>query len=494
MLLGGGGAIVFAVLATPLLNLLPCQPTSIVIVVDTSGSMNEDNKLLSVKDALSAFFSSFSRTKCFDKTKLALLGFAVNPKVFKSFEAANSLFPDAINKLSASGDTHISRALDALKALFDGVSGRKLAFFVTDAELPQNQNWDKDPDSREKITMSLTALTKDGVDLNIILALSNNDSQCSPDKDGVCLKDVFEAAHNFNVFRAASADLGQTFLTNSMGRLTALDKSSRPFWARWLYTSLWTALLSTGLTLAVLLHENLFMKRRTLLVSKDVGTVVVSFLLGSVIGFIAQLLFELNSFALSTVSKNAAITYAKNVFIWCFLGTFLALALVLFKVFPNLSLWKAALFGFLGGLLAGLVFSITQAHVVSPFGAWFGALTLGLSMGLMISLLKDNAQQYLYWLKVFYKSDKVSRYHNLGHVPIFLGGAPSSDIYVDGAPEKVLKFWIEDKTIKISNLISKETRKVRFEDVAYSDAIELQSMTLKLVNDKGPEKGKAPSN
>ena len=212
---------------------------------------------------------------------------------------------------------------------------------------------------------------------------------------------------------------------------------------------LWTALLAVGLSVAIVGGQNRYLRRplfnRQQLVFLAVGGVVVGLLAGG----LAQTLLML----LTAADFFPRLGFAIG---WLLLGGLLGYGLAYF--IPNLHGWKASAAGSIGGLAGALVFigvTISGGDVV---GRLFGALLLGLSIGLMVALVELTFRKA--WLEVCYGSSETVTV-NLGPEPVKVGSdGRACTIYARNAPPVAFRYWLDHGKVLCENMEERTIRQL----------------------------------
>ncbi len=168
---------------TPIENLLPVEPKeprreeknrAVVLVIDKSGSMREENKMLYAQEAAKAVARQLK-----DNDLLAVVGFDVSPFVVVPMETVGRLRPTVetqIGRLKPGGQTYFYPALLEAKRQIERVnSPRKHVILISDGETRGTQSELIDlvnvMKSEMKITVSTVAVGDDA-DIRIMKRIS----------------------------------------------------------------------------------------------------------------------------------------------------------------------------------------------------------------------------------------------------------------------------------------------------------------------------------
>lgn len=199
---------------------------------------------------------------------------------------------------------------------------------------------------------------------------------------------------------------------------------------------IWTALLAVGLSLALLVGQNRYLGRspfassRVPLLLVIAGVVLAGFASGSV----GQALFGL--FLLIGVGSIGFLIG------WILLGGLLGFGISYFV--PNLDRKKAAIAGFVGGLLGAIGFLI-WSNASDLLGRFAGAAMLGFCIGLMVAIVEAAFRRI--WLEVRY-GERETITVNLGPEPVKIGGdARACTIWARGASDVALRYFVRDSRV-----------------------------------------------
>jgi von Willebrand factor type A domain len=493
------GALGFAAVAQGVLSLLTppktepvlhCQPTVLMLALDKSNSMREEgkvDKLTPVQDAVRRFVAKAKEDSCLSEKRYGLVTFTNQASLDIPPTTDLHLIETAVNNIVLGPFTTIETGLTTAAQTLQGAdfgSWNKVIFLLTDAE-----NYSSDGSSSgDNLKQALTDAKNSGIDVRAVVT----------DDQGPQYGVLQEVLGADKVTKTEEASMGESFFEQAE-EIVALSASiinpERKLapWQSYLYTGLWTGLVTAGITFALLIYLNIFNKRKRFLSLKEGLAILLSLLLGLGIGVLLQYVFSLESVTTALTGEGNFFTkHAMDVIIWSLIGLLLAAGLAGFKILPNLKFLSAVGFGLLGGVVAGLLYSLAVEFLPTPLlASLLGATALGLSLGFAVNLLSEAGTQYPLWLRVYYTSDKVYRYHPLGSTPLTLGSGSEADIYVQGDYEKLWQFWIDNGKVMINNLVANKPRAVSFKEALERGTIELKGMILKIVSDIGPEKGKS---
>lgn len=460
-----------------------CQETVMVLSLDKSFSMVEDGSpsLQMVREAVQSFVTEANEDVCFEQKQFGLVTFNQEASLDIPPSADLSQFNRVLDELNPKlGDRTnieqgVAKAVEALESV--SFADLKVLFLLTDTETEASGS--NETDFRAALERAVAN------DIDIYAVITN---------EGPHAEILHEVLGSERVRKTDEAGMGDSFSQKAQeivlaNPVIAPDKSlSRS--STYLFISSWTALVTAGIALFLLLFLNRYNKRRRWLSSKEALTVVFSLLMGFAIGGLVQYLFSTGPISTYFVNEGHFFQkHALNFLIWSLIGLLLAASLAGFRVLPNLKLLNTLVFGLVGGLIAGLLYSSALELFPNPGFAFLprliGAAALGASIGLVLALLSETSAQFPIWLRVFYTSDKVYRYHPIGNTPLTVGAGRDADVYVHSDLDKLWQFWVEDSKVRVKNFYADKTRTISFGDILNLGAIELEGMIIKIVSDKG---------
>ena len=220
---------------------------------------------------------------------------------------------------------------------------------------------------------------------------------------------------------------------------------SIPAFSWWLVLvlGLWTALLTVGLSLALVGGQNRYLGRPWL--SGDQARVVAPGALaaGLVAGGLGQALLGL--FTLLGLPPGIGFLLG-----WLLLGALVGRGVCFF--IPNLNTWRATLAGAAGALLGAVVFLGVSWLAGDVAARLAGAALLGSAVGLMVALVEMAFRKA--WLEIAYTPREISAV-NLGPEPVSLGGdRRSCTILAQGAAPIAFRYWFRDGQVMCEDVIA----------------------------------------
>lgn len=227
------------------------------------------------------------------------------------------------------------------------------------------------------------------------------------------------------------------------------------FFTRILRVTIWTGLVSLGISIGLLMAQNFYLKK--VLISPElIRTGARGILIGAIAGGIAQFIFAFAQNSAEIISR---------VICWGIFGSGAGWGISLFV--PNYPRKTAMMAGFIGGLMGGILFRSTffLPHII---GRTLGVAILGFCIGIMISIIEELFREA--WLTVEWNpSDKVQI--GLGTQPILLGSADEAHIYL---PKELFP--------AIAAAIQIENGKILFKDHIKGNVTELRKGSRFQVN------------
>jgi Ca-activated chloride channel homolog len=210
-------------------------------------------------------------------------------------------------------------------------------------------------------------------------------------------------------------------------------------------TAGWTMLVACALALALVVGQNLYMRRPPLSGREGPTAAIGGLVAGLVAGAVGQLLYELATASAGLPGVGALageLVPLGRVVGWTLLGTLVGAGLASFV--PNLDRRRAALGGAAGGLIGAVAF-LLASQVSGMLGALAGAAILGAAIGIMLAWVEAAFRQA--WLEVHYGSEVIRV--SLGAVPVRVGGdGRACQVYARGARPLAYQYTLKDGQIE----------------------------------------------
>ncbi|WRH67254.1 MAG: VWA domain-containing protein [Planktothrix sp. GU0601_MAG3] len=304
------------------------SPLAIVLLIDTSGSMNDDGKLREVKTAAQAFV----QRQDLSENRLAVFGFGSNIQAAARLTDNKPTLEQAIAQISDGGGTNMDQALLAATQELQSTSQRRNILLFTDGQPGYaGANLDRE---KAKTLEAMGIATSEGINL-VAVATGDADTnflaKLTGDPD--------------RVFYVNSGDFDQAFRQAEKAIYSSQLVESGPTGNYGVVYSLlriggWTALLAIGTSLALIAGQNYYLRRR-LLTPKQVGMGIVGGLMaGLVAGGVGQLLFI-------PFAGIPILAIGGRIIGWAILGSVVGGGMSFFV--PNLQWGRAVQGGALGG-------------------------------------------------------------------------------------------------------------------------------------------------
>ncbi|MCL2608721.1 MAG: hypothetical protein FWD94_02305 [Treponema sp.] len=185
-----------------------------------------------------------------------------------------------------------------------------------------------------------------------------------------------------------------------------------------LHVARWGAFLGLGISLGLLLVQNLYLKQKPKIKS-IAKTALIGIVVGAVSGAVAQIAFGI--FFNTTLMIREAI----RAICWGILGGGIGWGVS--KFVPNFPQKRAIIAGLLGGVIGGGVFVFIGPHISGAIGRFIGVTFLGMFIGLAISYIEEALRKA--WITVIW-GPKETRTIALGAEPIVFGSSPEAHVYL----------------------------------------------------------------
>jgi Ca-activated chloride channel homolog len=347
---GGLGCLLAAILMGEIFLYLTQLPPSlkpaeqsIVLLMDTSSSMNDNNRISEAKSAA----LDFIKGRDFSKDKLAVVSFGQSITTVSPLSSDRDNLSNAISGLNALGGTPMAQGIEAATNNLQSVRNNRNILLFTDgmpeASFPTISA--AQAARRQKIT--LIAVAAAGADVNFLAQLTGDPRLVLYAQSG-----QFDRA-----FKAAAQ------LIDSRQLVESSSNGDYSIWYSALRIGGWTALLTLGIAAPLIIGQNHYLRRR-LLTFKEAGLILCgSLIAGLIAGGTGQILF----FLIGDLSNSGAIGGVIN---WGIVGAIFTGTVALLRKTPNLA--RTSAIGGASAMLAGTVFSLSSI-------ALFGAIIFGLS-------------------------------------------------------------------------------------------------------------------
>lgn len=197
-----------------------------------------------------------------------------------------------------------------------------------------------------------------------------------------------------------------------------LKFNNNSFLSNLMHVMLWTATISLGIAISLLIAQNIYFKKTILSKSLLKGGFRGVFT-GAIAGGIAQIIFAYTS------QISELIEIISRIACWGIFGLGTGWGVSVFV--PNFSKKTAMLAGFIGGVIGGAAFRFSFILIPEIASRLFGVAILGFFIGLTISYIEELLREA--WLSVEYSKDETILIA-LGAKPIVFGSSSEADIYL----------------------------------------------------------------
>ncbi|OBQ39701.1 MAG: hypothetical protein AN487_03815 [Anabaena sp. CRKS33] len=435
----------------------PVTPQAIVLLIDTSGSMS-DGKLTEVKTAASRFIER----RDLQKDQLAVVSFGGEIKTATPLTQDANTLKNAVDTLSESGGTPMAEGIDAALGELQTTALNKNIILFTDGV----------PDDPNLAYNSALVTTKTGVKL-IAVATGDADVSYLTQITGDSSLVFYANSGQFEqAFRKAEAAIYKQLVGSNSGKnYTIIDSV--------LSTGGWTAFLAMGISLALIMGQNRYMRLPLLTVRKGIISTFGSLAAGMIAGAIGQIVFL-------PLSSIAGLEITGYIVAWVILGALVGGGTRFFV--PNLKLKNALLGGTVGGGIGGSGFLITASIFGDVLGRLSGTSMIGFSIGLMIAWIEQKQLESQPYLLVNWTATEQTTYL-LGTKPILIGSSLNVEIPLnasDGFTPITAKIFKEGENIIMQfdqEYAVKKNMKKTSQELKVGDTRKLGQITIE-VKDK----------
>lgn len=435
----------------------PVTPQAIVLLIDTSGSMS-DGKLTEVKTAASRFIER----RDLQKDQLAVVSFGGEIKTATPLTQDANTLKNAVDTLSESGGTPMAEGIDAALGELQTTALNKNIILFTDGV----------PDDPNLAYNSALVTTKTGVKL-IAVATGDADVSYLTQITGDSSLVFYANSGQFEqAFRKAEAAIYKQLVGSNSGENYSIIDSV-------LRTGGWTAFLAMGISLALIMGQNRYMRLPLLTVRKGIISTFGSLAAGMIAGAIGQIVFL-------PLSSIAGLEITGYIVAWVILGALVGGGTRFFV--PNLKLKNALLGGIIGGGIGGSGFLITASIFGDVLGRLSGTSMIGFSIGLMIAWIEQKQLESQPYLLVNWTATEQTTYL-LGTKPILIGSSLNVEIPLnasDGFTPITAKIFKEGENIIMQfdqEYAARKKMKKTSQDIKVGDTRKLGQITIE-VKDK----------
>ena len=215
-------------------------------------------------------------------------------------------------------------------------------------------------------------------------------------------------------------------------------------------TAAWTAAMTVGLGLFLVVGQNVYLRRGLMNWKQAVfglpGLLVVGLIAGAVVSMPA-LVVPANWVIVQVILRT---------FLYAILGGITGLGVAPF--IRNLKFLPAAFGGAAGGFAGGFAYQLAEGLGGDMLGRLAGATLIGLGIGLMIAIVEQAVRAA--WLELRYGPKDVIRV-NLGPKPVVVGAdRERCDLPVRSAPPVAVKAWLESGRLMAEDVAGGVTPRV----------------------------------
>lgn len=184
-----------------------------------------------------------------------------------------------------------------------------------------------------------------------------------------------------------------------------------------MHVSLWAGIIGIGTSIALQIFQNLYLKKDAF--SKSMlKTLFRSFIIGGLIGGLAQIIFSLAQ-GISDVAEIISC-----IICWGIFG--LGIGWSVSRFIPNFPKKWAIIAGLIGGIIGGTFFRLSFEIMPDTAGRLLGVAIL-VFFGLVISYLEETLREA--WLTVVWAKNETTLVA-IGTREIILGSSTKADIYL----------------------------------------------------------------
>jgi Ca-activated chloride channel family protein len=378
-----------------------------------------DGKLTEVKTAASKFIER----RDLEKDQLAVVSFGGEIKTATPLTKDANTLKNAVDTLSESGGTPMAEGIDAATGELQTTALDKNIILFTDG-VPNDPNFAYNSAlATRNMGVKLIAVATGDADINYLTQITGDRSLVFYANSG-----QFDQA-----FRNAEAAIYKQLVESNSSENYSITYSV-------LRIGGWTAFLAMGISLALIMGQNRYMRLPLLTANKGIITTFGSLAAGMIAGATGQILFL-------PLSSIAVLEIIGRIAGWVIVGALVGGGTKFFV--PNLKLKNALLGGTVGGGIGASGFLLTASIFGDVLGRLSGASIIGFFIGLMIAWIEQKQLESQPYLLVNWTPTEQTTYL-LGTKPILIGSSLNVEIPVnasDGFTPITAKIFKEGENI-----------------------------------------------
>ena len=425
-------------------------PQAVVLLIDSSSSMRGD-KLAEVKQAA----SSFVERQNLNQNQLAVVDFNTNANVRATLTSNLENLQNAIASITSVGGTKMDLGLQEATNQFPDSSSDLNILLFTDGE-PNDKNLTSiAAENARNLDIQIIAVATDDADIPFLEQLTAHANLVFSTRAGQ-FNEAFKQAEEV-IYGKQLIEQGPT---GDYGIVLGTLRIAG-----------WTGILAIGVSLALIIGQNKYQRRRLLSLKEASAGTISSLIAGMIAGGLGQLVFDATSVTIPVLATGGQFVG------WLILGTLLGGGISFFV--PNLKKSRGLLGGGIGGVLGGASFLLITQISAALIARLVGSAIIGFCIGMMIALLEvlsKDARLIIHW------TENEKREILLGSRPIVLGYADEADVYLrkdqgyfpitakilKENEQVIMKFdneYVQSKGLKIASQELKDGAKRKLGDV-----------------------------
>ena len=219
-------------------------------------------------------------------------------------------------------------------------------------------------------------------------------------------------------------------------------------------TSLWMLIYAVAYSIAMLIGQNIYLRRPWIDQKEAVVSAVGGAVAGLISGGLAQAFFGI-AVRLTVVSgvESLVLIECARVVAWAMFGALIGLGMSLF--IPNLGRIYGVIGGTVGGAIGAVGFILATAFAGDFFGRLFGMAIVGGALGFAIGLVEVASRSA--WLQVAFGSVGESRIVSLGNEFVCLGSdSRRCAVWTHGTAPVALRFRFIDGQVTCDDVVAQQ--------------------------------------
>jgi len=217
------------------------------------------------------------------------------------------------------------------------------------------------------------------------------------------------------------------------------------------HTAIWSALICTGIVLAIVVLQNVLLRKSVFSQSAIIPLLVGGIIGGGISGGLAQFFYSVSAAFLFADGITPMMLFLHSIIArsiaWAMMGSLAAFGMSF--CIPNLNRMWAVTGGLIGGVLGCVFFLIICMFTGDWLGRLIGMAILGTCIGVMIGFVEKISRNI--WLNVVYGPNELAQV-NLGAQLVTVGSGRKDTVFINGVGPNAGSFRLEGEKVRYTDL------------------------------------------